>query len=137
MADYTEKDLKAAFMCGVKYAQGHMEGDPEPEVGSWIDCLFLEGFDNEILFARPGYKGPSREVTDKRFALLKLPRRGDKLTPNGWKFVYVDEHSQLAHFDGKHLPIPLENIGATDKPGLWKLIKLNSTDEEKAAKAGK
>lgn len=54
-AVYTEADLRAAFICGVKHGQGHNEGDPEPQIENWIDCLFYQGFLSDTLFNRPGY----------------------------------------------------------------------------------
>lgn len=51
---YTEADLKQAFLCGVKQGQGHEDGDPEPEIRNWKDCLFYQGFRNEALFTEAG-----------------------------------------------------------------------------------
>lgn len=53
--EYTEEDLHSAFICGMKEAQKHAEGDPEPDSQGWIDSLFYHGFGNERLFERPGY----------------------------------------------------------------------------------
>src|SRR5260370_39866030 len=54
-ATYTEEDLREAFLCGVKQGNGHEEGDPEPEIEHWIDCLFYQGFRTDTLFNRPAY----------------------------------------------------------------------------------
>jgi hypothetical protein len=54
-AVYTEEDLHQAFLCGVKHGQGHNEGDPEPQIENWIDCLFYQGFQSDTLFNQPGY----------------------------------------------------------------------------------
>jgi hypothetical protein len=47
---YTEQDLHEAFICGVKQGIDHKQGQPEPKFEDWIDCLFLHGFVNEVLF---------------------------------------------------------------------------------------
>ncbi len=61
MADkiYTEQDLHDAFICGIKHATNHEQGQPEPQVENWIDCLFYEGFQNQQLFnkRRPAKAG--------------------------------------------------------------------------------
>jgi hypothetical protein len=54
-AQYTEQDLHAAFICGLKHGKGHAEGDPEPQVKNWIDAMFLRGFVSDVLFNRAGY----------------------------------------------------------------------------------
>jgi hypothetical protein len=64
-AQYTEQGLHDAFICGVKYGQGHAEGDPEPQVTNWKDALFYEGFQSDILFSGPGYHNSKPAKADK------------------------------------------------------------------------
>jgi hypothetical protein len=55
------------------------------------------------------------------------PRKGDTLE-NGWTVETFSEG--LVWIVGRPLsPIPLENVAPTDRPGVWKLVKLESTDE--------
>ena len=56
----------------------------------------------------------------------KLPRSGDTLT-NGWTVDYVADG--VVWIKGRANPIPLDNIAPTDAPGVWKLVKVASTEE--------
>ncbi|MGA8429175.1 MAG: hypothetical protein WB729_05110 [Candidatus Sulfotelmatobacter sp.] len=61
-ATYTEKDLHAAFICGVNHGQENPKGDPAAVSENWIDVLFYQGFRSDTLFNRPGYHNEKPEA---------------------------------------------------------------------------
>jgi hypothetical protein len=65
---YTEEDLRQAFLCGVSEGAQHGSANADEIFTSsdtaWIDALFYHGFNNKELFSRPGYSTP----TERRMA---------------------------------------------------------------------
>jgi hypothetical protein len=55
------------------------------------------------------------------------PRKGDTFV-NGWTVDYTAEGVVWVVGRPKS-PIPLENVAPTDRPGVWKLVKLESDDD--------
>jgi hypothetical protein len=63
-AQYSEEDLRQAFLCGVMEGAQHGNTNAHEIFSSadiaWIDALFYHGFKNENLFSRPGYSTPTQ-----------------------------------------------------------------------------
>jgi len=63
-AQYTEEDLREAFLCGVMEGAQHGNANADETFTStdtaWIDALFYHGFSNQELFSRPGYSTPKQ-----------------------------------------------------------------------------
>jgi len=63
-AQYTEEDLRQAFLCGVMEGAQHGNANAHETFTSadiaWIDALFYHGFSNQELFSRPGYSTPTQ-----------------------------------------------------------------------------
>jgi hypothetical protein len=57
----------------------------------------------------------------------RLPRHGDTLS-NGWTVDYIS--NEMVWCKCQHNPIPLENVAPTDRPGVWKLVGITSTEGE-------
>ena len=61
-AQYSEEDLRQAFLCGVSEGAQHGNANADEAFTSsdtaWIDALFYHGFSNQELFSRPGYSTP-------------------------------------------------------------------------------
>jgi hypothetical protein len=61
---YTEEDLRQAFLCGVSEGAQHGNANADETFTSsdtaWIDALFYHGFSNKELFSRPGYSTPQQ-----------------------------------------------------------------------------
>jgi len=56
------------------------------------------------------------------------PRKGDTFV-NGWTVDYTAEG--VVWIVGRpQSPIPLENVAPTDRPGVWKLVGIASTEDE-------
>ena len=56
------------------------------------------------------------------------PKHGDLLIPNNWTVDYIAEG--MVWFIGLRNPIERGDV-AKVRPGVWKLTKMNSTDDEK------
>jgi hypothetical protein len=76
---YTESEMREAFLCGVKQATNHDEGDPEPDYPNWIECMWLHGFTNPSLFDKPGFvQGPTGPLGMSLDTLDRLKEKSAK-----------------------------------------------------------
>src|SRR5579863_9643856 len=78
--------------------------------------------------ARQDRKKFAEQMLEKQRSGDDNPKHGDVLIPKNWTVDYTGEG--MVWFMGLRNPVPLDNV-ANVRPGVWKLINLASTSDEK------